>query len=303
MPHPGLARSSAGTLRLVLASLLILGSCTSEPDRPKTGTSPPPVASTPVPAPPDVAPGAPSAPSPVPVVVPPPPVPGRLVVTTQSPSEIALSWIPAPPAGRTLAYELLRGDVRVVLSEETRAVDRNLKSGTRYCYSVRTVDVAAGQTSAPCASVCTRTLDTSAPTPPLGVKVTARPGNVAELSWSPSTDDVGVTAYEVFRAEERVASVEGTVARDERLTPGKEYCWKVTALDAAGNRSAASDPACATLLDTTPPTVPARVTANAAGERMVDVAWEASQDDVGVVRYEIRAGWSPPSRRHRHRRP
>ena len=275
-------------IRLVLASVLLLGACTQDPDRAKTVAPMTPVSSGT-----GAAPAAAAAPSPSLVVVPPPPVPGRLAVTTQSPSEIALSWQPALPAGRVLAYELLRGDVRVALSEETRAVDRNLKPGTRYCYSVRTVDVAAGQASAPCAAVCTRTLDTSAPTPPLGVKVTARPGNGTELSWSPSTDDVGVTAYEVFRGEERVASVGVTFARDEGLTPGKEYCWKVTALDAAGNRSAASEPACATLVDTTAPTVPVRVTANAAGERIVDLAWEASQDDVGVVRYEIERAGAP----------
>jgi chitodextrinase len=216
-----------------------------------------------------------------------------LRVTTQSTSEVALSWQPALPTERALVYELLRGDVRVALTEATRAVDGNLKPGTRYCYAVRTVDV-AGQTSAPCAAVCTRTLDTVAPTTPLGVTVAARPGNIVELSWSPSTDDVGVTGYEVFRAEARVASVERTFAREERLTPGKEYCWTVTALDAAGNRSAASDPACATIPDTSPPTVPARVTARAFGERAVDLAWEASQDDVGVARYEIQRTGAPP---------
>jgi chitodextrinase len=219
-------------------------------------------------------------------------MPGKLRVTTQSTSEVALAWDSALPSERALVYELLRGDVRVVLTEETRAVDRNLKPGTRYCYAVRTVDV-AGQTSATCVSVCTRTLDTSAPTAPLGVTAAALPGNVAELSWSSSTDNVAVTGYEVFRAEARVASVGGTSAREERLTPGKEYCWRVTALDAAGNRSAASEPACATILDTTPPTVPGRVTATAAGERTVDLAWESSQDDVGVARYEIQRSEAP----------
>ena len=213
-------------------------------------------------------------------------------MTSRSPSEIVVSWEPSPSPEGIQAYELLRGSVRVASTVETQALDGNLKPGTRYCYAVRTVDV-AGQTSVPSASACARTLDTVAPTAPLGVTAVSRPGNVAELSWSPSTDDVGVTGYEVFRAETRVASVGETFAREEQLKPGTEYCWKVTAVDAAGNRSAASDPACATIPDTTPPTVPARVTASASGERSVDLAWEASQDDLGVDRYEIERAGAP----------
>ncbi len=105
-----------------------------------------------------------------------------------------------------------------------------------------------------------------------------------------------MTGYEVFRADARVASVGEAFAQEERLTPGKEYCWTVTAVDAAGNRSAASDPACPTIPDTTPPTVPARVTASASGERSVDLAWEASQDDVGRGPLRDPAGWCTRSR-------
>jgi len=225
-------------------------------------------------------------------VVPAPPTPGGLRVTTQSPSEVAITWESSTSAGGSLTYELFRNSVRVLSTADTRALDGNLKPGTRYCYAVRAVDP-AGRASAPCASICTQTLDTVAPTSPLAVTAVHRPGNVAELSWSPSTDDVGVTGYEVFRADTRVASVGGTFAREERLRPEKEYCWTVTAVDAAGNRSAASDPACTTIPDTTPPTVPARVTASASGERSVDLAWEASQDDVGVARYEIQRAGAP----------
>jgi chitodextrinase len=88
-----------------------------------------------------------------------------------------------------------------------------------------------------------------------------------------------------------VATTSNTALREERLVPATEHCWTVKAFDAAGNRSASSDPACLTIPDTTPPTVPLRVTARASGERVVEVAWESSQDDVGVARYEIqRAG-------------
>ena len=106
----------------------------------------------------------------------------------------------------------------------------------------------------------------------------ARLGSVAEIAWTPSTDDVGVTGYEVGRAGVRVATVLGTTFREEKLPAGKEHCFTVTALDAAGNRSSPSDPACILIPDTTPPTVPPGVTASAGEERVVDVHWGAAQE-------------------------
>jgi chitodextrinase len=285
-------RSAAENLLIAALPLMVgmIGACTGEPSQPTAASPAAPVVVR------SKAPPSPTADATAVVArveVEPLPVPGSLRVTSQSSTEVALAWQPSSHAGGPLAYEVLRGDdARVLRTAETSTVDGNLKPGTRYCYAVRAVD-SAGRNSAPCASVCTRTLDTSPPTSPAGVTASARPGNAVELSWTPSTDDVGVKTYEVFRAEALVASSGGTSAREEHLTPGKEYCWKVTALDAAGNRSTPSDPACLTVPDTTPPSVPTQVTASAAGERTVDVVWEASRDDVGVVRYEIQRADAP----------
>lgn len=291
MPQPRLAPGFVGSVRLALAALVALGACTREPVPPPAAPDPPTVTAAPLPSAPAPDPASPQ-PGPALAAVQAPSAPGGLQATAQSSSEIAIAWQPSSSASGHVAYELFRGNVRVGRTETTRAVDSSLRPGTRYCYAVRAVDP-AGQASVPSASSCAQTLDTSPPTPPSGVAAAVRPGNVAELSWNPSTDDVGVTGYELFRAEVRVASVSGTKAREENLAAGKELCWTVKALDAAGNRSAASDPACATIPDTTPPTMPPRVTASASGERAVDVAWEASLDDVGVVRYEIQRAGAP----------
>ena len=289
MPQPRLAPCFVGSVRLALAALAVLGACTREPAPTPAAPKPPTVTAAPsVPAPAPAPPQADSSPAAVRA----PSAPGGLQATAQSSSEIAIAWQPSSSATVTVAYEFFQGAVRVGRTEETRAVHSNLRAGTQYCYTVRAVDL-AGRTSGPSASACAQTLDTSPPTSPSGVAVRMLPGNVAELSWSPSTDNVGVTGYELFRAEVRVASVNGTKAREEKLAAGKEHCWTVKALDAGGNRSAASDPACATFPDTTPPTAPQRATASAAEERVVELAWEASLDDVGVVRYEIQRAGAP----------
>ena len=219
-------------------------------------------------------------------------MPAGLRATAQSSTEVALTWQPSTSAAGPVVYEVFRGQERVARTEQTSAVDLKLRPGTRYGYVVRAVDQ-AGTPSAPCAVAWARTLDTSPPSAPSGVVARARPSSIAEISWSPSTDDAGIVSYEVSRGGVRIATVKDTVLKEGDLAALKELCWTVTAVDAAGNRSESSAPACLVLPDTTPPTIPQRMTAAASGERVVDVAWESSRDDGGVARYEILRDGAP----------
>ncbi len=91
--------------------------------------------------------------------------------------------------------------------------------------------------------------DDLAPTPPTGLVLSSE----GVLSWSPSTDNVGVTSYWVYRSPQAYFSVEGLVptltttatsvtVTQGLLDPSVDYTYRVTARDAAGNQSAASDP-------------------------------------------------------------
>lgn len=94
--------------------------------------------------------------------------------------------------------------------------------------------------------------DTQAPTAPSGLAAS----NVAEttltLNWNASSDNVGVTGYDVFQGASNLGTVTGTSANITGLTASTAYSFSVRAKDAAGNESAAS----ATLNVTTasPPT-------------------------------------------------
>lgn len=99
---------------------------------------------------------------------------------------------------------------------------------------------------APCADEAP---DTQAPTAPTGV--TARADGVSVvLTWEPSTDDTGVTGYQVTRTGgtrgEVVSDVGSTVFSDRGLEENTAYSYTVRAADAAGNVSAASPAATAT---------------------------------------------------------
>ncbi|QMV43932.1 carbohydrate binding domain-containing protein [Cohnella cholangitidis] len=86
-------------------------------------------------------------------------------------------------------------------------------------------------------------VDTEAPSVPQNVTAQASSASSASVSWSASTDNVGVTGYEVFRNGAKVGSTTGATAySDSGLTGGTTYSYTVKAFDAAGNRSAISDP-------------------------------------------------------------
>ena len=58
------------------------------------------------------------------------------------------------------------------------------------------------------------------------------------ISWSASTDNVGVTGYEIFRDGSPFTTVAGTGYTDTGLPPGETHEYQVRAFDAAGNESA-----------------------------------------------------------------
>jgi hypothetical protein len=70
----------------------------------------------------------------------------------------------------------------------------------------------------------------------------------ADLSWTASSDDVGVTGYKVFRDGNVVGTPSSTSYSDGGLTPSTPYTYTVVAVDAAGNPSAPSDPLAVTTL-------------------------------------------------------
>ncbi|GGO27290.1 chitinase [Microbispora rosea subsp. aerata] len=81
--------------------------------------------------------------------------------------------------------------------------------------------------------------DTTAPSVPGNLRVTGTTSSSVSLAWNASTDNVGVTGYQVYRGGQLVATVSGTTYTDGGLASGTTYSYTVRARDAAGNVSAA----------------------------------------------------------------
>ncbi|WP_457032533.1 cellulase family glycosylhydrolase [Kitasatospora sp. P5_F3] len=82
--------------------------------------------------------------------------------------------------------------------------------------------------------------DVQAPSAPAGLAVTGSTASTVSLSWTPSTDNVGVTGYDVYRGATLAGTATGTSYTDTGLTAATTYSYTVRARDAAGNVSAAS---------------------------------------------------------------
>ncbi|MEM7187617.1 MAG: GEVED domain-containing protein, partial [Bacteroidota bacterium] len=85
--------------------------------------------------------------------------------------------------------------------------------------------------------------DTQPPTAPTNLTASNTTDTTTDLDWDASTDNVGVTGYEVFLDGSSIGTVSGTAANVTGLSPNTSYAFTVRAFDAAGNNSAFSNTA------------------------------------------------------------
>jgi endoglucanase len=90
------------------------------------------------------------------------------------------------------------------------------------------------------------TPDTQAPSTPANVHVTATTSSSVALAWNASTDDIGVTGYQVFRGATLAGSPTGLAFTDTGLAAGTTFSYTVRALDGSGKTSTASTAVSAT---------------------------------------------------------
>ncbi len=84
-------------------------------------------------------------------------------------------------------------------------------------------------------------LDTEAPTAPTNLTYEDLSYHSVTLTWEPSTDNIGVTEYDIYEGTTVVESVYETSCTVTGLTPNMEYTFSVKAKDGAGNESDASN--------------------------------------------------------------
>jgi chitodextrinase len=233
----------------------------------------------------------------------PPSAPSNLSAAAVSSSQINLSWTAATDNVAVTGYRIERCQgagcsnfALVTTVTTTTYSNTGLLASTSYSYRIQASDAAGnlGPYSATVGATTNAGADTQAPTAPGAPSASAISSSQINLTWTASTDNVGVTGYHIERCQGssctnfvEVGTSSTTSYSDSALAPAKTYRYRVRANDGAGNLSTYSTIAAATTPDTQAPTAPSGLSATPASATQINLAWSASSDDVAVTGYRI----------------
>ncbi|GAA1815123.1 metallophosphoesterase [Agromyces neolithicus] len=103
----------------------------------------------------------------------------------------------------------------------------------------------------PTPAIASWQVDLTAPAAPIGLAASPGPGTV-QLTWQPVSDPSGIDHYTVARDGAQLTTTGGVQFTDAAVTAGETYTYSVSATDAAGNQSAASESVPATVPEANP---------------------------------------------------
>ena len=158
-------------------------------------------------------------------------------------NSISLAWSASTDNVGVAGYYVYRnGGLIATVANGTAYTDNTAAPLTTYSYTLKAFDAAAN-VSGPSVALSITTparLDNQAPTVPSALLKLGITDTATTISWTASSDNVGVTTYLVQRNGLQVASTAATSFNDTGLAPSTAYSYTVKARDAAGNTSASS---------------------------------------------------------------
>ncbi|MEU4479244.1 discoidin domain-containing protein [Micromonospora sp. NPDC023966] len=174
----------------------------------------------------------------------PPSAPGNLTLTEPAADQVRLTWTASTDNVGVTGYDIYaNGTLRTSVGASTLTYTDTQPAGSTVSYYVRARDAAGNQSAN--SNTVTRTGntgDTTAPTAPGNLAYTQPAAGQVRLTWTASTDNVGVTGYDVYANNALRGSVNGTTLTYTDTQPDTAtVSWFVRARDAAGNVSATSN--------------------------------------------------------------
>jgi uncharacterized repeat protein (TIGR02543 family) len=173
----------------------------------------------------------------------PPSAPGSLSWENAD-GTVTLSWQPSTDAVGVTGYELYYGSFYLGTFDETLLALIGFKPGTPYVFTVKAHDGAGNVSGASNQATVLVPMgkDTTPPSTPNNLKATSVTSTSVSLSWTASSDDVGVVVYQVYQGQTLARTVTSASATITGLTPSTSYTFGVQAFDAAGNASGLGGP-------------------------------------------------------------
>ncbi len=167
-----------------------------------------------------------------------PTVPTALIATNTISISTDLSWTASTDNAFVSSYEIFQDGVSIGTSPTNSYTVTGLTPNTTYLFTVRALDP-AGNASAQsnAVSVTTTVPDLDAPTPPGDLLVSNILQTTADLTWTASTDNVGVAHYNILLDGIEIGNSLVNSFSLAGLTESTLYSVSITAEDAVGNLS------------------------------------------------------------------
>jgi chitodextrinase len=222
----------------------------------------------------------------------PPSTPTGLITSNTTQTTTDLSWNASNDNVGVTGYDVYQNGGFLVNTASVSYQVTGLIGSTSYSFYVIAKD-AAGNSSGQSNTVNTTTLnppDTEAPATPTNLVAANTTFESTDLSWVASTDNVGVTGYDIYQNGGFLINVSTLSYQVTGLSPSTPYTFYVIARDAAGNSSGQSNTANITtedFIDTEPPTTPTGLSVSNTTETTTDLSWNTSNDNIGVTGYDI----------------
>ena len=172
-----------------------------------------------------------------------PTTPSNLTATEVTSTSVKVTWGASTDNVGVKEYRVYLDAALKGTTTNTTFTLSGLTAATAYSIYVVAVDE-AGNASNPSTALkvtTTATVDTQAPTAPTNLVATETNSTDVKVSWTASTDNVGVKEYRVFVDNTQTVTSTTTSATISGLTASTAYSIHVVAVDAAGNVSGSSN--------------------------------------------------------------
>lgn len=183
---------------------------------------------------------------------------------------VILSWSPATDNVGTAFYKIYRNQAQIdtVYASDNTYFDFDVAGGKTYTYSISAGDASgnwsaltnltvntpniivsssassatnsSSSSSQASSSTQSSAQDTTTPTQPSQVTKINALSTQVDISWTAATDNIGVTAYKIYRDGTLLSTVSNSVQNysDKTVLANMSYWYGISAGDAAGNWSA-----------------------------------------------------------------